>query len=241
MLLLNREYSDGDLSAATSADLRNIGKDAWPRVLAHCHAPELRLYHVTLETLDGIDTLSATERLTVEWANKIERLDPVFRMTNLRRLWVFDLPRLRQIEGVERLSRLTELQLSGSRGALTPMLHLDSIKPVARIANLESFSLVNAKLVDDDITPLAECRSLRRLLLSNQFDRAQFAFLAKRLNNQLEQPIQPCVELKIECRKCGSGRFMFTGRRMPILCKKCDAQRFDKACEKFATLVCDAG
>ena len=240
MILLNKDFSDEQLSAATTADLRNVGKAVWQRLLTNCKANDLRLYHITLESLEGINALTKTERLALEWANKVERLDPVFQMSNLSALSVFDFPKLRDLTGIELLGKLTELNLSGNRGALTPPLHLTSIRPISRISNLASFSLGNAKLDDDDITPLAECAKLRQLKLSNQFDRKQCAYLAKRLNHQLENPIQSHWESQILCRKCNGRITRFTGRKMPSLCQVCDADRFIKAQQEFEALVREA-
>jgi len=238
MLLLDREFSDTQLHALSSeADLRNIGKNVWPRVLSHCRADELRLYHITLPSLDGIERLTSTRKLNLEWATKIDEVSPVFRMTNLTSLSIFDFPKLKNLSGIEALTKLLEFQLSGSRGATTPALRLTSIKPVVELPNLVSFSLQNAKIDDDDVTCLADCKTLRSLILSNQFEKGQIAYLAKRLNSQLEKPLSSRFESSSFCASCGKPKHMFVGRKMPILCSGCDAARFQKLDEEFDRLV----
>jgi len=54
--------------------LRNVSAGVWPRVISHCKARDVRLYHITLQSLDGTQRLSAAEKLTLEWANKIADL-----------------------------------------------------------------------------------------------------------------------------------------------------------------------
>lgn len=240
MLLLDRAYSQRQLSEEAELDLRNVGSKNWPTVLDTCRATDLRLYHVTLPGLEGVERLVNLRRLTVEWATKIIDLAPLFSLKQLTSLALFDLPKVRKLNGVEALGDLTELSLSGSRGAITPPLRLVSIEPVARIPALASFSLVNAKLDDDDITVLARCRGLRSLKLSNQFDRAQVAFLAKRLNEQLVDPLTAYLDTNLKCEMCNGHRAMFVGRRMPILCRACDAARFDRYVLEFERLVRDA-
>lgn len=236
MILMNHEFTDEQLADVTEADFRNIDASAWARLLRHCKATELRLYHITTSSLEGIATLSSATDLCLEWATKVVSIEPVFAMNNLRRLSIFDFSKLRQIVGIERLENLGELNLSGSRGSLTPRLKLESIKPVTRLPSLTSFELANAELDDDDITPLAECVSLRRLSLANRFDRRQFAYLAKRLNAQLETPIVSHVDTRLPCPKCGGTKTMFTGRRMPFLCRVCDAKRFASLAAEFDRL-----
>ena len=103
-----------------------------------------------------------------------------------------------------------------------------------------SLSLTNARLEDDDITPLACCTKLRRLHLALRFERKQLAFLANRLNAQLETPITPHMESSLRCKQCDSEKFMFAGYRMPILCRDCDRRRFDKLVDEFEAMDRDA-
>jgi hypothetical protein len=240
MILLDRPYSDAELARSPSLDLRNVTPSGWKNVLSTCRAQDLRLYHITLRSLEGIERLGETRELALEWATKIESLAPVFGLSHLTKLAVFDFPKLRVISGIEGLSELTEVSLSGSRGAVDPPLRLATIEPLTRIPNLASFTLANAKLEDDDITSLARCAKLRRLQLSNQFDRGQFAFLASRLNAQLETPITSYTETNLRCEHCNSKKVMFAGRRMPFLCRACDRPKFERLVGEFEAMVRDA-
>ncbi|MNZ81016.1 hypothetical protein D3C78_996710 [compost metagenome] len=240
MLLLNRPFSRAQLSESAELDLRNVGAKVWPTVLSNCRATDLRLYHVTLPSLEGIEQLVNVSRLSVEWASNISDLSPVFRLDRLTSLSLFDFPKLNHLDGIEALTELAELNLSGSRGAITPPLRLASIEPVTRIPGLVQFSLVNAKLEDDDITVLAGCSNLKHLHLSSQFERAQVAFLAKRLNQQLAEPLTAYLDTNLRCEACDGRKVMFVGRRMPVLCRSCDAARFERHVSEFEQLVHDA-
>ena len=240
MLLLDRTFSEQQLAESAELDLRNVGIKAWPALLSKCQATDLRLYHVTLASLKGIEGLISARRLTLEWATKVDELSPVFRLSNLASLSIFDFPKLRQIEGIDGLRNLTELNLSGSRGAISPPLRLTSIEPVSRISGLAKFSLANAKLDDDDITSLARCSRLRHLHLSNQFKRDQVAFLAKRLNGQLAEPLTAYVDTQLKCSNCGGRKSMFVGSGMPVLCAACAKSRFERHVHEFEQLVRDA-
>lgn len=240
MILVNKAFSDEELAKNLALDLRNVEPSVWPRLLSNCRATDLRLYHITLKSLDGIESLGQTKQLTLEWATKIENLDSVFRMSQLSKLSVFDFPKLKVLAGIEQLRELTELNLSGSRGAVDPPLRLATIEPVSRIPNLVSFSLTNTKLDDDDITYLSRCRKLRHLSLSKRFDRRQVAFLAKHLNAQLEEPLAVFSTTHLLCKQCGGTKAIFYGRRMTLLCRICDEKDFEKIEREFETLVRDA-
>lgn len=239
ILCLDREFSEQELAERDQLDLRSISAKIWPTVLSRCTAKELRLYHLKIASLEGIDRLTHTRRLTLEWGAKIESLGPVSRLSSLTHLAIGDFPRLQQLDGLEQLSELKELRLSGSLGGGSP-LRLESIEPVTRISGLTRLSLSKTKLKDDDITSLARCTHLRHLSLTNQFDRSQVAFLASRLNEQLVEPLTAYVQTHLHCKKCNSLTSMFTGRRMSFLCPVCDESRFEKLTSQFEKKVSDA-
>jgi hypothetical protein len=240
MLLLDRPFEEAQLGANAELDLRNISPKVWPTLLSGCRSTDLRLYHITLPSLDGIEQLASVRRLTLEWATKIADIAPVYKLRNVVSLSIFDFAKLRHLDGIEALTELTELNLSGSRGALTPRLKLSSIAPVGRLKNLVSFSLTNARLDDDDITVLARCANLRELNLSRQFERKQIAFLAKRLNPQLVEPLTAYFATNLKCETCADNKVMFSGRRMPVLCRTCDGERFERYVSEFERLARDA-
>ena len=228
MVLMDSDFPEESLREESALDLRNIKDAAWGIILSTCRAADLHLYHIMVQSLDGIERLRNTSCLSMMWANKISNLAPVFQMVWLKKLSVSDFPRLRCIDGIEALQDLEELDLSGNLGSLQPPLRLTSVRPIEKLSNLEKLTLANIRLENDDITFLASLSKLRDLFLSNQFERKQFAYLAKRLNGQLDGPTQPSTKTNISCRRCPNPLYHFTGQRMPILCKVCDHDRFNK-------------
>ncbi len=240
ILCLDRQFHEQQLSEADDLDLRNVSAKVWPTVLSKCTAVDLRLYNLKLPSLEGIDKLANVRRLKLEWATKVDTLAPVFKLDGLTYLAVRDFPNLRQLDGVEALSELTELCLSGNLGGGSSPLRLNSVEAVSRIPKLTTLSIAHVKLEVDDISSLARCAHLRHLSLTNQFDRAQVAFLASRLNEQLVRPLTAYVKTHLPCAKCNGVKYMFTGRRMPFLCATCDSTRFEKLTHQFQQLMADA-
>lgn len=236
MILMNQRFAPEQLERQPALDLRNIDKKSWELILSRTEAVELRLYHLTTNSLSGIEKLHKTLRLAIEWATKVSDLAPVFRMEWLQSLRVSDFRLLRSIAGIERLQGLTELHLSGNLGSLTPPLRLCSIKPLAGLKNLQRLELEDVRLEDDDVTPIASISSLKELGIARNFDRKQLAFLARSLNAQLKEPITAYAEAGIPCSHCGNPQFLFTGRRMPVLCRNCDSAKFDRLTLQFEEL-----
>jgi hypothetical protein len=237
ILLMDRDFSRERLATNSILDLRNIDETGWNQIVPGCIAVDLRLYHLTIRSLEGIERLRNTVRLALEWAKRIPDLSPVFRMRWLQCLSVSDFSLLRSIEGIESLEGLSELHLSGNLGSLHPPLRLASVKPVARLANLKVLSLENLRLDDDDVTSIASLSSLRDLFIQRQFERAQLAYLAKKLNPQLKIPITAYRETQAPCPRCSRSMCVFTGRRMPILCRACDTGKFERLTRQFEKLM----
>jgi hypothetical protein len=237
---MDRQYSPESLRASAPLDLRNINGAAWEAILSNTRAADLRLYRLLINSLDGIERLQATHRLAMNWANKIADLTPVFQMRWLESLDVSDFPRIRSIEGIDSLHEVKELRLSGNLGSLHPPMRLDSAKPIAKLHRLQALGIWNARLDDDDLTFVAGLSELRHLDVSSNFERTQLAYLAKRLNDQLEDPIRASRELGISCQKCGERLVLFVGRRMPAVCRSCDSVRFDRLTVEFEALVAAA-
>lgn len=241
MLLLNqKDIDETELLTAAELDIRNIAAKNWPTVLRATQVQSLHLYHITALELPDFAPLCALRHLSLEWGGKITDLSPVFCIEGLQTLVLFHFAKLRRLDGIGSLNELTMLHLSGNQGYGTPPLQLDSIAPVAELPALTDFSLTNAKLADDDIRILAQCRHLRRLRISNDFEKQQFAYLAKHLNPQLETPIRAFEQLGGECSRCGGALQLAIGRRGRFLCLSCDAKRVARIEAEFAELVAAA-
>jgi len=235
IVMMDGKFSPEDLTSHGALDLRAIGDKGWRAIVESCTASELRLYYLKVRSLAGVDRLRQTVNLSIEWANRVEDISPLFSMSWLRSLTLYDLPRIRRLDGIEALAGLQELHLSGNRGSLNPPLKLDSVRPIATLENLERLEIVNLRLEDNDISFISSAfPKLRSLRLSGKtFERAQLAYLAKRLNAQLEDPILGNWEMKAARCKCGRNFHLFMGRRMGMLCPACHAKKFDKLIKEF--------
>ncbi len=242
IMYMEKGFSEETLEQKDALDLRSIGDKAWSAIISRCKASEVRLFYLKIKSLEGIERLRSTSILKIEYANKITDVKPVFKMDWLQTLYLFDLPKLRELDGIEALENLTGLRLSGNRGSLDPPLRLQSIRPIAKLSNLRTLEVTNIRLEDDDISLIASSfPSIRSLTVSWRFERSQLAHIAGKLNAQLDEPIQPSMEMQYaHCKKCNGNLTLFLGRRMPMLCKVCNKDKFDKLTAQFEQLMRDA-
>ncbi len=213
MIYMEPGFSQETLEQADALDLRSIGDKAWNAIISRCKASDVRLYYLKIKSLEGIEKLRSTSILKIEYANKITDIKPVYKMDWLQTLHLYDLPKLRELDGIEALQNLTEVRLSGNRGSLDPPLRLQSIKPIAKLSNLRTLEITNTRLDDDDISLIATSfPNLRSLTLSGRFDRSQLAHIAGRLNAQLDEPYQASMEMNYaHCKKCNGNLSLFFG------------------------------
>jgi hypothetical protein len=237
LVMMDQSFSLETLSSQDSLDLRCIGAKAWEAILASCNASELSLYYLKIPSLAGVDRLRRTVKLRMESANKVEDISPLFAMPWLRSLTLYDFPCIRRLDGIEALEDLRELQLSGNCGSTNPPLKLESLRPIASLRYLEKLEIVNLRLEDRDISFIGSAfPKLRSLSLSGkEFERAQLAYLAKRLNPQLDEPFVGSWEMKSAPCKCGQNRHLFMGRRMGMLCPLCD-EKIQEAHRRIPTI-----
>jgi hypothetical protein len=239
VIYMQEKFSLETLSTEESLDLRAIGDTAWKAIVESCTAPELKLYYLKIRSLAGIERLRRTVKLHVEYANKVEDISPLYAMHWLESLTVYDFRLIRRLDGIEALQGLKALQLSGCRGSGDPPLKLESVRPIASLRNLETLEITNLRLEDSDISFIASSfPRLRSLGLSGkEFERAQLAFLAKRLNAQLDEPIEGNWVMDYAFCKCGSKYQLFMGRRMGMLCPVCQEKKFKKLTEEWERMV----
>lgn len=221
-----------ELSKCKSLDIRNISKKGFLNIPKLEDCVQLKICGIKTDSLAGLSELKKLEELSLEWATKITKINEIENLKNLRRLRISDFKKLLNVEPIASLTNLIELELSGG---IWNVLKLESLLPMCGLLNLQKLTLANIKLLDDDIKKIVTLPKLNDLFISNQFPREQFAYLAKRLNHKLKTKIEP-YKSALECEICGERKFMFTGRRMPFLCKECDEVRFEKLNKEFFEL-----
>ena len=212
-------------------------------VLAGCALPRLTVLSVRhadagdLGFLSGFVTL---DTLTVWQSPKVKRLDGVERLTRLTTLAVSDIG---AIESLAPLAALTGLRSLALAGGVWNTQGLPSLAPLRALAGLEQLNLVAAKAIDGDLGPLCDLPRLTQLLLSpRNFEPAEIArvaavhpFFRRQL---LALPDFDTWERAPGCKKCkGRRKILFLRRKKLLWCPQCEGAKLAALVGDFERLV----
>jgi hypothetical protein len=178
----------------------------------------LHLYELRAANLAPLSAIPRLRHLKVEWNTKLTQLDAIGALAHLETLILVDTPKVRDLSPLRALSALSALEYSGG---IWNKQHAMSLDPLASLPTLEELTLTNLRVDAGGLRPLAGCKSLKTLTLSNQFDTEDYAYLSVALPDVQCASFQPWVRASLT----NGLDTMITGRRKPFLNSATDAPR----------------
>ncbi|GAB5487351.1 MAG: leucine-rich repeat domain-containing protein [Parasphingorhabdus sp.] len=206
---VNLETEIGALKG-TAARLNSTNDKTFPDI-----AGRLDVEHLSIGEMRGADlsALANCKRLThlhINWATKLSDLTVLRTFGALTFLEIEDAPK---IESIEPIGALTNLRWLCYRGGIWNANHVDTLEHIAGLSNLEALVLHNFKVNEGGLKPLAVLKSLRFLALSNQFETEDYAYLSIQLpETQCAQ-----FAAYQQGNDSTYGDIMVTGKRKPFL------------------------
>lgn len=221
----------------SAASVVGINEKTIERLCDMVRAPTLNFYEMRVADLSPLTKFVDLQHLSIRWNTKVTDLSPLAELTQLRTLVLEDVPKVDDLTPLASLRELIGLDFSGGIWNKNRALTLD---PIAALPKLLDLHLTNLAVSNDGLRPLAGCKQLRRLRLSNQFPTEDYAYLSVHLPDVECEMFAPYVPL--EC-PIGDNDVMVVGKRRPFLNSKRDidkmaryAERFQKHQEEFASL-----
>jgi len=201
----------------------------------------LRLRHVDADDLTFLERFAATlQTLNVWQSPKIKRLDGVERLTKLGALTIGELG---AIESLAPLAAMPGLRVLALTGGVEQAQQLPSLAPLRALTGLEQLSIEASKVADGDLGPLAALAGVTELALSPRFfDPEEIAAVAA---------AHPAWHRKLTtlgdfdkwagtkgCKKCGTGRkVLFLRRKKLLWCPQCEGAKLAANLAAFEQLV----
>jgi hypothetical protein len=191
----------------------------------------LYFYELRAADLAPLARLPRLRNLKIEWNTRLTTLDAIGPLTGLETLILVDTPKVRDLSALTTLPNLAALEYSGG---IWNKQRAISLEPLAELPKLEELTLTNLSVESGGLRPLARCRALKTLHLSNQFDTEDYAYLSVALPNVECQAFQPWMRVQ----HAGGADTMITGRRKPFLNSATDGDRiaaYEAAFRKLQT------
>jgi hypothetical protein len=200
-----------------------------PKLAEFLEVTFLHFYELRAADLSPLSEIQQLRNLKIDWNTKVDTLDAIGQLGNLESLALVNTPKIRDLSPLEALSKLVALEYSG--GVWTPNRAV-SLAPIASLPKLEELALWNLRVESGGLRSLGQCRSLKTLAVSNQFDTEDYAYLSVALPQVKCDYFAPWVRVDM-----GDGRdTCITGRRKPFLNSKVHTAKIAAHEEAFKQL-----
>jgi hypothetical protein len=171
----------------------------------------------------------------VRWNTRARDIEALGGLSSLQGLVLEDTPKIRDLAPLARLRGLSSIEFSGG---IWNRNTASSLEPLAQLTSLRDLTLLNLRVESGGLRPLARCRSLETLELSNQFATEDYAYLSVHLPNARCPHFAPYIRLK---QPVDGKDIMVVGRRKPFLNSRRDQKRLERYASAFAKLQREAG
>jgi hypothetical protein len=162
---------------------------------------------------------------------EFESLEAILPFNGLQILKIRAAPRLRGLDGIERLSSLRELVISAPPSERAAPVTVESFAVLERATTLRRLILHGVRPADLDLAPVARMRWLEELDITGvpEFGIEHYAKLAAALPDTGGRSLQPYVTIPGigRCRKCNGRSVLLNGappRARKWVCPTCNAK-----------------
>ena len=175
-----------------------------------------------------LEQLRDIERISFFWNQRVTRLWDLSKNDSLKYLSIDDFTRLKDFNDLPRSKTIEEFRFGNK---VWSTFVLDTLAPIAELGSLKRLSFSAKKIVDGDISPLAEISNLEELHFpTNLFTTEQVAWLTAKIGDQVKSKVlAPMVEY--------SSYIYIIGKRKPSFDIGTNRERVEKYQTKFKELV----
>lgn len=138
----------------------------------------LVMHDFRMANIGPLAALEHLRELAIAGSPKLRSLEGIERLPTLRSLVLFDCTNLSDIEPLTRLRNLETLCLEGG---FSKHLSLKTLAPLAALVKLRRLRLASVKVSDGSLRPLHRLRSLKQVFIARAFSPAEFRALGEAL------------------------------------------------------------
>lgn len=204
---------------------------------ALCKALSVKIavfYEMRVADLSCLQNILGLDHLAIIWNSKVVDLRPLSHIPNLKTLALVDTPKAHDLQPIASLQDLRAFEFSGAP-TLSSKNTAKSLEPLAALPSLNEMRLTGLRVEREGLRPVARCKALRTLSVSNTFDTEDYAFLAANMPNTTCRHFGATVKVKGDAIGPGIDT-MIVGRKKPFLSSQKDAERIKRYEVAFAKL-----
>ncbi len=190
----------------------------------------LQFNDMRVEDLSPLGQMSGLRQLAIRWNTKVRDLSFLLDLPLLETFVLDDTPKVRDLAPLTSLTGLTALAFSGG---IWNKNRAESLEPIGALSKLRELELINIFVEQGGLKPIAACRKLEVMALSNQLPTEDYAYLAAKLPDVECDQLAPYVELD---HAIDGKDVMVTGKRKPFLNARKDAERLARYVREFDAL-----
>ena len=190
----------------------------------------LHFYEMRVGDISPLAGLHSLQQLAIRWNTKLADISPLSYPRELKILVLENTPKVVDLIPIADCVALRALEYSGG---IWNKNSAASLTPLANLPVLEDLILTNLRVQADGLKPLAGCKRLKRLEVSNQFETEDYAFLSVALPDLECSMLAPYVRLN---QAIDGKDIMVVGSRKPFLNSRDDLVRIKMYEEDFCKL-----
>lgn len=204
-----------------------VNQQQFEQIISLVQPKQLHVYEMRVSDLSPLESLQNLEVVSVQWNTKATSLWDLGQNSNLHSLAIKDFPKLQSLDALHTKPYLQVLELEGG---IWNSLNVPTLEPLRKLVNLRHLTLMNIKVKDESLEPIAELHQLEELSISNQFPTKEYARLSVKLAHTNCELFRPTIFLEspIEDKD-----IMVVGKRKPFLNSKVDSARIQKYKKQF--------
>jgi hypothetical protein len=207
-----------------------INQGKFEQLTRYLRAEMVHFYEMRVPDLSGLARLGSLRSLAIRWNTKMTSLDQIGDLRDLDTLILEDTPKVTDLGPVADLGGLRAFEYSGG---IWNKNTAQTLEPIGSLTRLEEIRLTNLRVREGGLRPLARCKALQHLTLSNQFPTADYAYLSVALPEAECDMFAPHIRLS---QAIDAGDIMVVGSRKPFLDSVEDAARLQRYEEAFRRL-----
>lgn len=137
---------------------------------------ELVVHDLRIADLRWLNSLTRLRSLAIAGSSRLKRLDGIESLARLTSLTLFDVG-LDDLAGISALRELRTLCVEGGMSTSRP-LRLQTLEPLASLANLERLRLASVRVADQSLRPLRNLVNVRDVFIADMFPPNELRALA---------------------------------------------------------------